>query len=40
LGTDLYLTDLRLYDITNYMAKITRQGQAKFYDFVEQLNKA
>ena len=40
LGTDLYLTDLRLYDITNYMAKITKQGQAKFYDFVEQLNKA
>lgn len=39
LGTDLYLTDFRLYDITNDIAKITKQGQAKFQDFVEQLNK-
>ena len=37
LGTDIYLTDFRMYDITSYMAKITKQGQAKFYNFVEQL---
>lgn len=40
LGTDLYLTNFRLYDITNYTAKITRQGQIKFTDFIEQLDKA
>lgn len=39
LGTDLYLTDFRLYDITNHMAEFTKMGQAKFYDFVEQMNK-
>ena len=39
LGTDLYLTDFRLYDITNHMAEFTKMGQAKFYDFIEQIDK-
>lgn len=40
LGTDLYLTNFRLYDITNHMAEFTKMGQAKFFDFVEQMDKA
>lgn len=39
LGTDLYLTNFRLYDVTNHMAEFTKIGQAKFYSFVEQMNK-
>lgn len=39
LGTDLYLTDFRLYDITSNIAQFTKQGQANFYDIVEQMNK-
>lgn len=40
LGTDLYLTNFRLYDITSNMAQFTKQGQANFYDIVEQMDKA
>lgn len=40
LGTDLYLTNFRLYDITSNMAQFTKQGQANFYDIIEQMNKA
>ena len=38
LGTDLYLTGFRLYDITNYMAEFTKMGQMKFFNFIEQTN--
>ena len=39
LGTDIYITNLRLYDITSHMAEFTKQGLANFYDFVEQMDK-
>lgn len=39
LGTDIYVTNIRLYDITNHMAEFTKMGQAKFFDFIEQMNK-
>lgn len=35
LGTDVYLTNFRLYDITNIVGKIKKNGQADFADFVE-----
>ena len=35
LGTDVYLTNLRLYDITNFIGQIKKNGQANFSDFVE-----
>lgn len=39
LGTDIYITNLRLYDITSHMAEFTKRGQSNFYDFVEQMDK-
>lgn len=36
LGTDLYITNLRLYDITSNMAKITKTGVSHFFDIVEE----
>jgi hypothetical protein len=38
MGTDIYLTNFRLYDISSYKAQITKQGIANFYDFVEDDN--
>ena len=38
LGTDIYLTNFRMYDITSYMAKFNKNGQANFIDFIEQLD--
>ena len=35
LGTDLYLTDFRLYDITNYIGQIKKTGITNFSDYVE-----
>lgn len=35
LGTDLYLTDFRLYDVTNYFGKIQKTGITNFSDYVE-----
>lgn len=38
LGTDIYLTNFRLYDITNFIGQIKKTGQANFSDFVENSN--
>ena len=38
LGTDIYLTNLRLYDITDYMGNFNKKGQANFHSFIEQLD--
>lgn len=38
LGTDLYFTNFRLYDITEYVAQFTKQGNANFYSLIEQLD--
>ena len=38
LGTDVYLTNFRLYDITSYKAEITKAGQADFSFLIEQLD--
>ena len=35
LGTDLYLTDFRLYDVTNYIGQIKKTGITNFSDYVE-----
>lgn len=40
LGTDIYLTNFRLYDITTHVAQFTKQGIANFSQFIEQMEKA
>ena len=40
LGTDIYLTNFRLYDITTHVAQFTKQGIANFSQFIEQMDKA
>lgn len=40
LGTDVYLTNFRLYDITTHVAQFTKQGIANFSQFIEQMDKA
>lgn len=37
LGTDIYLTNFRLYDITSHKAEITKMGQVDFSHFIEQI---
>ena len=39
-GTDIYLTNFRMYDITNAIGKIKNIGQIDFNGFIEQLDKA
>ena len=36
LGTDLYLTNFRLYDVTSQLAQILKVGIANFHNFVEE----
>ena len=38
LGTDVYFTNFRLYDITSYMGNFNKKGQANFHSFIEQLD--
>lgn len=40
LGTDLYLTNFRLYDITDQISQIKKTGVINFSSLVEQTNKA
>ena len=40
LGTDLYLTNFRLYDITDQISQIKKTGAINFSSLVEQVDKA